>query len=54
MSDFHRTRMGVTYYERTLPELVEQLTRIADLLERTLAQSAPAPTAERKKSKEDP
>ena len=34
MNDFFRTRMGMTFFERTLPELVLQLTRIADLLER--------------------
>ena len=32
--DFYRTRMGQTFYERTLPELVKQLTRLNDLLER--------------------
>ena len=34
MSDFYRTRMGQTFYERTLPELVRQVTRLNDLLER--------------------
>ena len=36
MSDFFRTRMGAIYYDHTLPELVRQLTRIADLLERLI------------------
>jgi hypothetical protein len=31
---FHRTRMGHTFYEHTLPELVRQITRLNDLLER--------------------
>lgn len=36
MSDvaFHRTRMGHTFYEHTLPELVRHITRLNDLLER--------------------
>ena len=35
MSDiaFFRTRMGQTFYEHTLPELVRQVTRLNDLLE---------------------
>ncbi len=31
---FHTTRMGHTYYGHTLPELVKQITRLADALER--------------------
>ena len=31
---FHATRMGHTYYGHTLPELVKQITRLADALER--------------------
>ncbi len=31
---FHLTRMGHTYYGHTLPELVKQITRLADALER--------------------
>jgi hypothetical protein len=31
---FHETRMGANFLERTMPELVKQLTRIADSLER--------------------
>jgi hypothetical protein len=36
MSDvpFYRTQMGHRYYEHTLPELVRQLARVGDLLER--------------------
>lgn len=39
MSDvpFYRTQMGHRYYEHTLPELVRQLARVADVLERTAA-----------------
>lgn len=37
--DFYRTRMGHTYYEHTLPELVRQLTRLNDLLERLVAKA---------------
>ena len=33
---FHTTRMGHTYYEHTLPELVRQLERLNETLERHL------------------
>ena len=31
---FFQTRMGKTFYEHTMPELVRQLERLNDLLER--------------------
>ena len=31
---FHQTRMGREFYDRTVPELVKQLTRLNDILER--------------------
>ena len=31
---FYLTRMGHTFYGHTLPELVKQITRLADALER--------------------
>lgn len=31
---FYQTRAGRTFYERTLPELVEQIRRLADAVER--------------------
>ncbi len=34
MSDFHKTRMGHTFYEHTMPEVARQLARLNDLLER--------------------
>lgn len=37
---FFRSRMGQRFYEHTMPELVRQLTRLNDLLERG---AAPAP-----------
>lgn len=40
---FHSTRMGQRYYEHTLPELVRQLTRLNDLLEKALEDEAHAP-----------
>lgn len=52
MSDipFHRTQMGHRFFEHTAPELVRQLTRLNDLLERVLAEhaadAAAAPTKE--------
>ena len=30
MSDFYKTRMGQRFYERTMPDLVKQLDRIAE------------------------
>ena len=40
MSDveFYQTRAGRTYYEKTLPELVEQLRRLAEAMEKMVAQ----------------
>lgn len=39
MSDapFHQTRMGHQFYEATMPELVRQLVRMNENLERLLA-----------------
>ena len=34
---FFMTRMGHTYYDHTLPELVRQFTRLNELLERLVA-----------------
>ena len=31
---FYRTRMGQQFYERTIPELVKQIERLNDNLER--------------------
>jgi hypothetical protein len=31
---FFQTRMGQRFYEHTMPELVRQITRLTDLLER--------------------
>ncbi len=31
---FFQTRMGVRHYEHTMPELVRQLTRLNDLIEK--------------------
>ena len=31
---FYLTRMGARFYEHTVPELVKQITRLADALER--------------------
>ena len=39
---FHNTRMGHTFFEHTMPELVRQITRLNDLLER-LVQKLPDP-----------
>ena len=34
---FFQTRMGQRFYESTMPDLVRQLTRLNDLLERIAA-----------------
>ncbi len=36
MNDFFRTRMGHTFFEVTLPRLVEELARLNCVLERAL------------------
>ena len=43
-TQFHQTRMGQQYYERTLPEIARQLDRLNELLERlvTLVESKSA------------
>jgi len=33
-TEFYNTRAGRTYYEKTLPELVEQLRRLAEAVEK--------------------
>jgi hypothetical protein len=44
---FYQTRMGQQFYERTLPELVRQVERLNDLLERLVAQgTVPGSTPE--------
>ena len=45
--DFYRTRMGRTFYEHTVPALVEQLARMNGLLDRIASQM------ERKEGDED-
>lgn len=46
---FHATRMGQRYYERTLPELVRQITRLVDVVEKLVEEqhSPRNPEAER-------
>jgi hypothetical protein len=34
MSQFHETRIGQQFLDRTMPDLVRQLTQLNDLLER--------------------
>lgn len=34
---FHETYMGAQFYRKTLPDLVKQLTRVADAMERLAA-----------------
>ncbi len=44
MSDvqFHQARMGQRFYEKTLPELVRQIERLNEVLERLVRQSKDA------------
>jgi hypothetical protein len=45
MAEFHETRMGRQFYERTLPELVRQIERLAGAMERSApCELAPAET----------
>jgi len=37
MSEFHETRMGQRFLCRTMPDLVEQIARLNDNLERLVA-----------------
>ncbi len=40
---FFQTRMGHTFYEHTVPELVRQLARLNELLERLVASQEQRP-----------
>jgi hypothetical protein len=42
MTEFHQTRMGQQFYDRTVPELVRQLQRLNENLERRDLQQATA------------
>ena len=58
MSDipFYRTQMGHRFFEHTVPELVRQLTRLNDILERQLLERAgnePTPIAEDANAKDE-
>ncbi len=44
---FHQTRMGHRFFESTMPNLVQQLTRLNDSLERLVA------ARERQQEKDD-
>jgi len=39
MNDFYRTGMGQHFFNRTVPNLVEQLARLNDLLERLVTRA---------------
>jgi hypothetical protein len=43
---FHETRAGAEFYRRTMPELVKQLTRVADALERVVERGEPGEASE--------
>jgi hypothetical protein len=45
---FHETRAGAEFYRRTMPELVKQLTRIADALERVVERGEPEAASEQR------
>ena len=44
-NEFYRTKMGHIYFERTLPELVRQITRLNELLERLVDRLLEPPAA---------
>ncbi len=41
---FHQTRMGQRFFERTLPELVRQIERLNELLEKLVEQRGGKPS----------
>ena len=41
---FHQTRMGQRFFERTLPELVRQIERLNELLEKLVQQRGEKPS----------
>lgn len=43
MTEFFRTHMGHRFYEQTMPELVRQLARLNDNLERLIERLPAAP-----------
>ena len=45
--EFFQTRMGVRFFEHTLPELVKQVSRLADAIE------ASAPKADKEGSNDE-
>ena len=45
MPEFFHTAMGRRFYERDVPELVNQLARIADALERLTTTPSTAPAS---------
>jgi hypothetical protein len=47
---FFKTRMGQRFYEHTMPELVKQLERLNELLERLAAQRDRADDAVKEES----
>jgi hypothetical protein len=43
---FHQTAMGRDFYERTIPALVREISRLNDLLAKVVAQHAERPVGE--------
>jgi len=43
---FHQTAMGRDFYERTVPALVREISRLNDLLARLVERQAERPVAE--------
>lgn len=37
MTEFHKTRMGEKFYCKTVPDLIRQVARMNDLLERLVS-----------------
>ena len=48
---FFKTRMGNTFYEHTMPDLVQQLTRLNDLLDK-IVERLPEPKPEQPSKRE--
>ena len=51
---FHQTSMGQRFYEHTMPELVRQLIRLNDLLEKIAGGITAVTTDQRDETKDSP
>ncbi len=53
MQNFHQTGMGKTFFERTIPELVQQLKRLNENIERAWKQDEEISNKDKEHTKKD-